>query len=377
MNTRSKEIDFHPARNPAVRLNAVCPYFTMYPLPFPYERLKGRDRRTRVLDPFCGRGTTNFAARLLGMESVGIDSNPVAHAVAESKLVHTSQDEVVESCREALYGRGHVAIPSGDFWDLCYHESTLREICRLRRHFLNAEGLTEAEKMLRAIAVGILHGPLTKGKPTYFSAQMPRTYATKPARAVNFWRKNGHEPKYVSVLDAISRRAAYLLKEVPLNSPGEARKADSRDTATFDGLEDFDLILTSPPYIGMRTYWPDQWLRNWFMGGPDFVEYSKADQIQSQEFSRFTEDLSLVWRNASQACRRGAKMIIRFGALPSYPGDPRAIIKSSLRLSDCGWRVDTIRDAGAADTGRRQADQFRTKNNNPVREIDVYCTLAA
>lgn len=29
----------------------------------------------------------------------------------------------------------------------------------------------------------------------------------------------------------------------------------------------------SPPYYGMRTYLPDQWLRLWFLGGPDYVEH--------------------------------------------------------------------------------------------------------
>ena len=46
-------------------LNAVCPYYTMYPLDFPLGVLKKRSSSEEwVLDPFCGRGTTNFAARL-------------------------------------------------------------------------------------------------------------------------------------------------------------------------------------------------------------------------------------------------------------------------------------------------------------------------
>ena len=53
-------------------LNAVCPYYTMYPLDFPLRVLKKHGKRGDwVIDPFCGRGTTNFAARLLQMPSVG------------------------------------------------------------------------------------------------------------------------------------------------------------------------------------------------------------------------------------------------------------------------------------------------------------------
>ena len=60
-------------------LNAVCPYFTMFPLGFPLRVLsRGERDGGAVLDPFCGRGTTNIAARLLDLPSVGIDSHPLA-----------------------------------------------------------------------------------------------------------------------------------------------------------------------------------------------------------------------------------------------------------------------------------------------------------
>lgn len=73
------------------KLNGICPYFTMFPLKFPLSILKkysGADET--ILDPFSGRGTTNYAARLLGMRSYGIDSNPMAYALTEAKLANTS-----------------------------------------------------------------------------------------------------------------------------------------------------------------------------------------------------------------------------------------------------------------------------------------------
>lgn len=45
-------------------LNAICPYYTMLPLGFPIAELKRAGGDDAVLDPFCGRGTTLFAARL-------------------------------------------------------------------------------------------------------------------------------------------------------------------------------------------------------------------------------------------------------------------------------------------------------------------------
>jgi hypothetical protein len=46
-----------------------------------------------------------------------------------------------------------------------------------------------------------------------------------------------------------------------------------------------------------------------------------------------------------------------------------------LAEADCGWTIQTIRDAGTSHHGRRQCDQFGTKKSKPIAEIDVYAVL--
>ena len=53
-----------------------------------------------MVDPFCGRGTTNFAARLKGLPTIGFDSNPVAVAIAQGKLVDTTPGLVIAAGKE-------------------------------------------------------------------------------------------------------------------------------------------------------------------------------------------------------------------------------------------------------------------------------------
>src|SRR3954470_11650336 len=98
-----------------ITLNAVCPYYTMYPLDFPLRVLKAHGKRGEwVIDPFCGRGTTNFAARLLEMPSVGVDSSPVATALAQAKLASAKPGAVVASARAMLMAaKEPTAVPSG------------------------------------------------------------------------------------------------------------------------------------------------------------------------------------------------------------------------------------------------------------------------
>jgi hypothetical protein len=362
---------------PLLRLNGLCPYYTMFPLAFPFNALANANAEEWVLDPFCGRGTTIFAARLHGLPSVGIDSNPVAAAIAASKLVWARSSEVVALAAQILNHTQPGPIPNyprGDFWELCYASETLRDICRLRNHLLRS-CTTRVEVALRGVLLGILHGPINKGKPTYLSNQMPRSYSTKPRPAVDFWKRRGLKPIRVDVLDAVRRRASFSFAEMPPPSLGRVLNADSRQFDPTRLSTRYSWVITSPPYYGMRTYFPDHWLRNWFVGGPDEVDYRADEQVSHQSEDRFVADLALVWKRVAKVCVPGAKFVCRFGAIPSRTKDPQALFMRTLEEADCGWRVTTIRKAGTSKKGRRQCDQFGTGNNKPVEEIDVYAVL--
>src|SRR5688572_5239058 len=104
----------------------------MFPLDFPLEQLRLYPKTTRVLDPFCGRGTTVYAARLAGVPAVGVDINPVAVAITQAKLARASVEQVVELAGDLLSGRTG-AVPEGEFWQWCFHPDTLWEVVTLRQ----------------------------------------------------------------------------------------------------------------------------------------------------------------------------------------------------------------------------------------------------
>ena len=353
-------------------LNSICPYFTMFPLNFPLNILKRRARDGDVvLDPFCGRGTTNFAARLVGLRSLGVDSSPVAAAITASKLVTTTVDEVLTEARRILAEPEPQHIPSGEFWQWAFHPTVLQELCRFRECLLE-DCSTDARIALRGIILGALHGPKQKTFPSYFSNQCPRTYAPKPDYAIRFWRSRGLNPDQVDVMAIIERRVKRYYGMCS-DITGTVRLADSRHAEALqpDTAETrFNWVITSPPYYGMRTYIPDQWLRNWFVGGPDIVDYSNRSQVVHSSPEDFAADLHRVWRNSHTVCADDANMVIRFGGIADRCVEPKDIIKESLR--DTGWKIMTIRSAGAAANGKRQADTFLRKKSKPIRELDVW-----
>lgn len=348
----------------------------MFPLEFPLRILAGRAGRTDwVLDPFSGRGTTNYAARLLGLPSIGIDSSRVAIALTEAKLANTTP-EAITACADRILGRSEAAagVPQGDFWSGAFHRDVLEQVCRIREALL-ADCRSASRKALRAVLMGALHGPRTKAAPSHLSNQCTRTYAPKPRYAAAFWRSRGLKPPLVDIRAVIRIRAERYFTGQP-HARGIVLAGDSRSQTVFDrlGAERARWIVTSPPYYGMRTYIPDQWLRNWFLGGPSDVDYSNRDQLDHGSPLMFADQLRAVWQNVASVSVPAAQLVIRFGGIADRNADPLTILKQSL--IDSPWVLATVKAAGSADSGRRQAIHFARTRNASRSEYDAWARLS-
>lgn len=355
-------------------LNGICPYFTMFPLEFPLGvLLRHAAKDDTVLDPFAGRGTTLYAGRLRGLHAFGIDSNPVAVAISEAKLVNTSPGRVVAAARRILEDiQVPRDVPTGEFWRRAFHEKVLAILCRLREGLmLTCE--SDTRKALRAVILGALHGPRAKQQQSYFSNQCPRTYAPKPRYAAKFWRQRRLAPPHVDVLEIIQRRAKRFFGDERTRGSGCVVSGDSQQASSFDRIDrKASWILTSPPYYGMRTYIPDQWLRRWFVGGPAEVDYSNGAQLSHASQEDFAVGMRAVWKNCASRARLGCRLVIRFGAINDRQVDALELARESLR--DSHWKVLTARRAGTASKGKRQAEHF-VPTEAAMEEYDIWAEL--
>lgn len=365
------------AYNKENALNAICPYFTMFPLEYPSKVLR-KHKKTNpvVLDPFCGRGTTLFAARSFGLSAWGIDSSPVAVAIAKAKLATCDFEDPISLASRLIAETEPTDVPDTPFFRTAYHTRTLRDICALRESLLLTNQDTDASVILRAAMLGCLHGPLPKNieNAGYFSNQMPRTYASKPDYAVRFWKERGLQAPKIDVLSVL-RRKIERLTGLPQKSPSSITQVlhgDAQLSESFGAITSApSLIITSPPYYGMRTYVQDQWLRNWFLGGPSQVDYSAGPQLDHGGRDTFAKSLGAVWRNVGQSRSDTLHMYVRFGIIPSASVDAKDIFRNSLEESRINWRLVSVRAADSADAGKRQADQMKTDSAAAV-EFDFH-----
>jgi DNA modification methylase len=360
-------------------LNAICPYFTMFPLEYPLGVLKRHVKSAPiVLDPFCGRGTTLFAARTLGVAAWGIDSSPVAVAIAKAKLATCNVEEPLQLAADLLEATEPVDVPATPFFQAAYHPDTLKDICALREGLPSLGSETDASTILRAAVLGCLHGPLPKHMENagYLSNQMPRTYASKPDYAVRFWKERNLKAPKIDVLRVLRRKIERLvgLEQTAPSPISQVLCGDAQSIDVFQLVSAApSVVITSPPYYGMRTYVQDQWLRNWFLGGPAAIDYSAGPQLDHGGKSAFATSLGKVWRNIANTTvpTETLHMYVRFGIIPSAAVDAKAIFKRSLEESGVAWRLVSTRPAKAADAGKRQADQMKAVSSAAV-EFDFH-----
>jgi hypothetical protein len=127
----------------------------------------------------------------------------------------------------------------------------------------------------------------------------------------------------------------------------------------------------------MRTYVQDQWLRNWFLGGPSSIDYSAGPQLDHGGQQAFAASLGKVWRNIANTASSSESlhMYIRFGIIPSALVDAKKLFRDSLEESGINWRLVSTRSAKSADVGKRQADQMKAESAAAI-EFDFHIERA-
>jgi hypothetical protein len=126
-----------------------------------------------------------------------------------------------------------------------------------------------------AFVILYLHGRISAGGiPQALSNQMRQTKAMWPQYSVRWWKENGFEkPPVIDPVSFLKDRITWRYKyRAPALVESVVRFGDARAVlpqlpSRIDGT--FKLLLTSPPYCSVTSYYMDQWLRLWMLGeGP-------------------------------------------------------------------------------------------------------------
>lgn len=217
----------------------------------------------RILDPFCGSGTTLLEGYLNGYATFGCDLNPLAAQIARAKTRILEMDpdvltDVVSSVVETLESVPDQLPSKLDQFNNDCLEEIHRWFAVPVAHKLNwllktiRSGSTGAIKDFLEIVLSGIIREVSQQEPTDLRIRYRKTFledadvfglfkeqlALQFSRIEKFWKVRGYAPNQFFQSHAIS--------------------GDNRLKSTYDtlGLEDesVDLVLTSPPYAMALPY---------------------------------------------------------------------------------------------------------------------------
>ena len=239
-----------------------------------YVKRFGLDRRHSVLDPFCGTGTTLVECKRLGIPSLGVESNPMAHFATRVKTDWSPDPDRLDEHAASVAKVATAKLESDGFPD----EEPLPLFNGRRRHGRNArtsEPLrlsAEQEKLLlrHSISPRPLHKTLVLADclKQYRDDRFADHESLALARALVHSISNLHFGPEVGVAPA-KRDAAVVgpwltevkamvrdLREVNglRHAPSRVFRADARIVPDEIEPRSIDAVITSPPYPNEKDY---------------------------------------------------------------------------------------------------------------------------
>ena len=359
-------------------LHSICPYFAMFPEDFVARQLYAYTRRgDAIFDPFSGRGTTVFESLLHGRTAAGVDINPVAACISGAKAdapalasVERRLHRLEEMQREAQ----PAATPTGDFFSACFHPRTLQQLLFLRSR-LDWER-ARVDRFIAAVVLGCLHGESHKSR-NCLSNRMPRTISTKPDYSVRWWAEKGYTAPERDVFAVARRMARYRLRHPRAPLRGTVRRRDARRAASgFPRLRgSVALMVTSPPYLDTTHHAEDQWLRLWFLGGPERPTSRTAGDDRHTNLEAYWRFLTEAWEGCAALLRNDAVVVVRIGGTRVDKDDLLAGLQQSLADGLAGFKVRTLHAGATTAIRNRQTNVFRPGTTRDRYEHDFAFSL--
>ncbi len=281
-------------------LHSLCSYLGAFPPSLASYFIKYfTDENDLVFDPFSGRGTTILESRLLNRNSFGSDLNPIALALSKAKS-HTLKkvdiilriDELESNYDYALYLPEAQA--ESDEIHLIFHQGTIAQLCYLKDELLSSSN--EIDQFLVGAILGVMHGGVRKdGTSGYLSISMPNTFSMSPEYVRRFVQTKEIKRVNRNVFSILKEKVERVFsKHKSPKKEAFVTECDAKEISKSEELIKYtgkvDLLLTSPPYLGIVNYAKQNWIRSWFLNS-DPIEISAKldDDLNINQWVQFSK----------------------------------------------------------------------------------------
>jgi hypothetical protein len=329
------------------------------------------DGNSRLLDPFCGTGTTLVQAKKRGIPSVGIEANPVASFASRVKIDWRPDPVALKAHARRIYENVSEEFKSSGIFD----EPLLRLISGDRNPVLRVLD-PEQEKLLlkNSISALPLHKTLVllehirKGNHSDFLRHEMLALAKALVNSISNLRFGpevgvGTIKEDAPVLRLWQEEVAVMaedLSHIKDHAPvtAEVHSADARQLKNLLEPQSIDAVITSPPYPNEKDYTRTTRLELVLLGFVNSkaeLQALKKNLIRSNTRSVYKEDDDDQWIAANERIREIADKIekrrlelgktsgferlyarvtkLYFGGMFRHLRDMRAVLKPGAHLA--------------------------------------------
>lgn len=220
----------------------------------------------RILDPFCGTGTTLVEAKKRGIASVGIEANPMAHFASRVKTDWSVDPETLLKHASQVISDASGELKSLGIYDELLLRAFNADTCTLRS--LSGEEmkllLKDSISPLPLHKALVLLGHLQRGGENPFLSHEKLAFANAvlySASNLRFGPEVGvgtiryDAPLLKLWFDDVKAMASDLRVLSSLAAvPAEVFHADARSLTHFLEPASVDAVITSPPYPNEKDY---------------------------------------------------------------------------------------------------------------------------
>ncbi len=224
----------------------------------------GLTRGSTVADPFLGTGTTSIAAKMMGVNSVGIEAHSFVHWVAKTKMFfYHDLDELSRAVNEvAIQAQSLIGeVNWSGLWPplvyKCFTDDNLGQLAALRNAILEFDGEPHLRDFLKLALTSTLRIVTTAGAGwPYIAPSKYHSRKTNKSAIVEFQARCHLMMSDIQQTQTLG---------IPYSSH-DVLLGDAREFASYADSETIDLIVTSPPYLNNYDYADRTRLETYFWG---------------------------------------------------------------------------------------------------------------
>ena len=224
----------------------------------------GLSGESTIADPFVGTGTTSVAAKMAGVNSIGVEAHAFVHWVAKTKMFfHYDLEKLANAIRQTVEQANRLSgeVDCAALWPplvyKCFTEDNLMQLAALRQAVSDIESESHIRDFLKLALTSTLRVVTTAGAGWPYIAPGKRHARKNDRRALLEFESKCAE----MLLDAQRVQAGMVSRSSHKIILGDARKLRS-----YTDGETVDLIVTSPPYLNNYDYADRTRLETYFWG---------------------------------------------------------------------------------------------------------------